>query len=205
VGPSVLHESVSKLSLAVQLKPDFGAAQLGVVSVFAATGSRRFQARGNPSGYFVFNELPSGNYVVQVRPQLFLDEDRPVTLPLVDPQGPVLKVQLKPKWFFPFVEGATLIRGSVRGPEGPVPGAVVKLRGSTLESRTGEDGRFVLCFPPAKEETLSTAGFMKAADGTTGFQLQVTHPGFHARSFSIKDIREGSVTTIRKAIELVHA
>jgi len=201
--PGVLYESVSKLSLAVQLMPDFGPKEVGTVSVFATDERRRFQAQGNPSGFFVFNGLPPGNYVVQVRPQLFLDEDRPVTLPLKG--SPVLKVLLKPKWHFPFSEGTTRLWGSVRGPDGPLAGALLKLRGSTLESRTGEDGRFVVCFPPAKEEMLSTSGFVKAPDGTTEFQLQVTHPGFHARTVSIKNIAEGTVTAAGKVIELVRA
>jgi len=205
VSSGVLNESISRLSLAVQLKLDFGLAEMGTITVLAMGESRRIPARRNPSGFFVFHGLPAGSYVVQVRPQLFLDEDRPVTLPLNAPQGPVLKVLLKPKWLFPFGAGATLMRGAVRGPVGPVPGAVVKLIGSPLESRTGEDGRFVLCFPPAKEEGVSAAGFVKAADGTTVFRLHVTHPRFRAKTVSMKDIRDGTAMTIRPEIELVPA
>lgn len=201
----MLHERVSKLSLAIQLKPEFPTEAVGSVGVFASGKGRRFQAQRNSSGFFVFNELPPGNYVVQVRPELFLDEDRPVSLPLKGAHGPVLQVQLKPRWRFPFAAGATLVRGSVHGPDGPVPAATVRLRGSALESRTDHDGRFVLRFPPAKEEALSSAGFMKASDGATVFQLSITHPDYRAKTVAVKDIAEGGLTTIRKVIELVRA
>src|SRR5262245_11896140 len=205
MSPGLLQQRVSKLSLAVQLKPEPIARALGTVEVSAAGAGRRFLAQLSPSGFFVFNELPPGDYLVQIRAQLFLDEARPVSLPLKGTHGPLLQVPLKPKWCYPFGAGATLVLGTVRGPDGPVPDATLKLGGSTLESRTDRDGRFVLCFPPAKEEALSAGGLVKAADGTSAFQLSVAHPGFHGKTVAVKDIVEGAVTTIRKAIELARA
>jgi len=111
-------------------------------------------------------------------------------------------VVLKPNWLYPFPARATLIRGQVEGAEGPVEEARVLLVNTVVESRTDRTGHFVLYFGPLTEVDLDNAGFVKAPDGTTSFQLGFSHAEYETKTLSISNIREQSTFILSTVVHL---
>lgn len=191
----LLEQQAGRLSLAVRLTDDFAPTDRPAGRISVAFKGQPWKAVRNLSGYHVFEDLPRGSFAVQIRSALYLDEDREVTLPHPTPSNPLLTVTLKPKWFYPFPAGATLVRGLVQEAGGiPVAAVVVKVTGSAPENRTSEDGRFVLYFKGVTEEQVTPPPgrrLLKASDGSTAFRLRFTHPDYRIKTTTIRDIEEG--------------
>lgn len=77
-------------------------------------------------GYYVFTDLPEGLYNVIVYSDVYLEEITAVNIADLDPKNPVINITLKPRVYYPFPEGATLVRLSLRGGNGlAIPAAPV--------------------------------------------------------------------------------
>lgn len=108
-----LERNLTTLSLAVQLVDDYAVAgePLGRVTVSLA-GSPRGAVR-NPSGYYVFTDLPAATHELVVEADFYLRETVSVTTGGL--QNLVKKIIVKPNSSYPFLSMATLIRGVVTG------------------------------------------------------------------------------------------
>jgi hypothetical protein len=79
-----------------------------------------------PGGYYIFTDLPEGLYNVKVYSDVYMEEATAINIAELDPKNPVIYVTLKPRVYYPFSEGATLIRLSLRDGNGlAVPDAPV--------------------------------------------------------------------------------
>ncbi len=70
-------------------------------------------------------------------------------------KSPIIKIHLKPRPEYPFPNNATLVKGMVKSNSGPIVDAIVKVEEHEVESKTVNNGVFVLCFEGIKEETVT--------------------------------------------------
>ncbi|MCK5057100.1 MAG: hypothetical protein KAT34_10620, partial [Candidatus Aminicenantes bacterium] len=102
-----------KLSMAVFLVDDYtGNQPIGGVKVFLE--GQDLKSVKNPSGYYLFLDLPGTKYRIRVISDHYFAETIPVKLSDLVTGQPVVDIRLKPKPSYPFPSGATLIRGMVR-------------------------------------------------------------------------------------------
>jgi hypothetical protein len=188
----LLDTLVTRLALAVKLRDDLtGGPARGLLAVTAAgrPGLR------NRSGHFVFLRAPTGTVTIAVSGERYLPETFPIALPRPDPRDPAIERALLPAWFYPFPAGSTLVTGRVTDTAGvAVPAAA--LTGVGRPTRTAENGRFAAYFRPLDEDDVVVVGterrrLVKASDGTTTFQLAVSHSAFQPRTVTITDLEEG--------------
>jgi len=69
--------------------------QNGQLNIFSERDIRSIK---NPSGYYIFNDLPSGTYIVDIEPELYFNEERKVCILEFDTTGPAAetkKIKLK--------------------------------------------------------------------------------------------------------------
>jgi hypothetical protein len=197
-------ERTARVSLAVQVADDFAprGRPLGEIAV-TLQGQHRAPVV-TPGGYRVFLELPAGPAVVDVRGRFYLDESRTVNVPLADRRNPLLTVTLTPRWSYPFPEGTTLVRGRVLDPDGSaLGGAQVELAGAGRQTRTSEDGRFVLYITGLSEEEVTTSGgrlLVRASGGGTAFSLRVRQAGFQEATVAIPQIEAGSTLRLAEPV-----
>ena len=112
-----VEKTTKKVSLAVRVIDDYtlrepvGRIKVGIKETLAGPVK-------NLSGYYVFTDLPPGNYVVVVASQYYFTGEEPVNTGVIDAKNPVLHVSLTPHSAYPFAGGAALIMGLVRGAAG---------------------------------------------------------------------------------------
>lgn len=119
-----------------------------------------------------------------VDPQVGLLYDYPdsASIRIPSPENFIIRVGLKPCPLYPFPSGTTLLRGTVKNTQGkPVAQADVELVGSTLNSKTTEDGDFVLYFP--------------AAQGDASTQIRITPEGDPPKTI-YGEIKKGGTTSL---------
>ncbi|HEX8921934.1 MAG TPA: carboxypeptidase-like regulatory domain-containing protein [Pyrinomonadaceae bacterium] len=124
--------------------------------------------------WFYLQPLPSGEWTDKF--------EREITLPMPDPQKPLVTVTFSPKASYPFPANATLVRGRViAGANGPgIPGAVVKSTyhqvdpkdndrtvSVNVETQTDSAGEYVLFFQklPGKTQPITVTA---TKDGKQG-------------------------------------
>jgi len=154
----------ARLSMAISLTDKYTNKQpIGKTSVSLKDES--YKAVKNPSGYYLFLDIPIKAYVIQVRSDFYFDENPPVTLSPIDPKSSmkeklkkiVQEIELEPNPAYPFPNGATLIRGIVTDQaENPVPNASVRIVEKGMATSTSEKGEYVFYFPP-----LTDSGIIK--------------------------------------------
>lgn len=193
--PMLAERIITKLSLAALPIDDFtGRQTIGEIKL--TLGEK--EATKNPSGYYVFLDLPPGNYKLKTQTQYYFDQEVDKTLPISISDGPSVPLILKPNPCYPFPERATLIRGTVKDIDGtPVSEAAVRIVGKEMESRTTEKGEFVLYFKTLKEQDIIKVNkkrYMKG-DGDKELQLQVTHPNYDIKMVSV-EAEEGKTTSV---------
>jgi hypothetical protein len=120
------------------------------------------KAPKNLSGYFLFNDLTPGTYTIRSEAEFYHPAEVTVDTTALDPKSPVLQIVLKPAPLYPFLWGATLLRGIVAN-GAPVDGAVVSVTGKSITTVTDKRGEFVLYFKGIKTETI-TVVIQKGAD-----------------------------------------
>jgi hypothetical protein len=200
------EQRVTRLSLAVRLEDELAPARRVVGEVTVSVQDRPWRPSRNPSGDFLFVDLPPGRITVRVAPALYLDESREVVLPLATPLAPVLTLKLEPSWRYPFPAGATLVQGLVRQVGGaPIAGATVTLTGGGTSSRSGPGGRFVIALTGLTEDDVSVVGgrrLVKAGASGTTFTATVQHPAYHPATTGIGEIEEGTRTVIAAPLVL---
>lgn len=181
------------MALAVRLSDDLTERTARGSIQVSSSGCLAFR---NPSGYYVFLRLPAGPAAISIAPAYYLPEKLAATIPAPDPLLPLVEQTLLPSWLYPFPAGSTLVAGRVLTPSGdPVAGATIEGVGRT--TRTGSDGRFVSYFRPLAEDDVAIVGtdrrrLVKAADGTTTHQLEVSHAAFNPTTVPVSELEEGS-------------
>jgi hypothetical protein len=144
---------ITTLSLAVWVMDDFTKNKpAGNIKVMIKDGERK--AFQNLSWYYLFTDLPAGNYTVAVEADLYFSEEVMVAVPCPDPKNPVIEITLKPRPAYPFPNNATLVKGLLSN-AGPVTNAAVKVIGKTIETITDERGEFILYFKGIKKEDIA--------------------------------------------------
>lgn len=151
------------LSLAVRLTDAFsGGRPVGRPRVRIA--ERDSAPIRTPGGHWVFLDEPAGSVTLEVDAgDRYFDETREgvdvVSLPdeSVDPRDPstlpVVDVELLPSPAYRFPAGLTRLRGRVEAADGtPIAGATLSVPGLAPETRSTDDGEFVLYFPDLGEE-----------------------------------------------------
>lgn len=109
-----LERKLTSVSLVIQLLDDYTAGEaLGRVSV--TIDGNRVPVR-NPSGYYVFTDLPATTHDVTVEAEFYLPET--VAVPSGAPHDLVTRITLIPNGAYPFSSAATLVRGVVNGAGG---------------------------------------------------------------------------------------
>lgn len=188
-----LEQTSSRLSLAVGLRDDFtGRQPIGEVRL--AVSDR--EGIKNPSGYYLFLDLPAGDFQLRVRAQYYFDQEVDITL--TPPGEPVSELILKPSPAYPFPERATLIRGMVGDTEGePVAGAAVRIKGREVASETTERGEFALYFKGLTEADIIKINGKRyvTGNGRQKLSLQVTHPSYPKKTAKI-EVEEGKTTFV---------
>ncbi|UCH97322.1 MAG: hypothetical protein JSV88_10840 [Candidatus Aminicenantes bacterium] len=193
----------TKLSMAVSLQDDYTEKPpIGSVEVFLI--GQEVKSVKNPSGYYLFLDLPGSEYQVRVETEYYFKKRTTVKLTELDPLNPVVRFKLKPKPSYPFSPGTTLIRGMVHGIDGKaVPGANVEIRGKNINNITTEKGEFVLYFKGLTEEDIIKEGnkrFVKG-NGRKKVRLIATHEA-KTGAKDLKEVREGETTVLVEPIVL---
>jgi hypothetical protein len=145
-------ESISRLSLAVWLTDEYTQSKpLYNVNVLIKEGN--IYPSKNPSGYYLFNDLPDGNYNLIIESEAYFYKNALITLPRPDLKNPSVEVILKPRPSYLFPDNSTLVRGMLSN-TGPIAEASVKVTGKAIETTTDERGEFALYFKGIKKEDI---------------------------------------------------
>jgi len=143
----------SNLAFAVLLIDEF--TQQGPAGhIVVKLKGRGAKAIKNPSGYFLFTDLPSGTYTASVESDYFFPVEETVDMSVLDAKNPVVQIVLKPNPGYPFPAGATLLRGVITN-AAPVEGADVSVTGKTITTVTDKRGEFILHFRGIKTEAVT--------------------------------------------------
>jgi hypothetical protein len=191
--PILAEQTLTKLSLAVLPIDDYTDKQ--PIGEIEFTLNEK-EAIKNPSGYYLFLDLPPGNYKLKAQSQYYLDWEEDKSLPVLG--EPSITITLKPNPWYPFPEGATLIRGMVKDADGkPVSEAVVRIIGKEIENSTTEQGEFVIYFKKLKEQDIIKVNKKRyvKGDGDQKLQLQVTYPNYNTKKVTV-EAEEGKTTSV---------
>lgn len=190
---------VTQVSLAVALVDAYtGERPIGRVRVFLRDLSQ--EGIQNPSGYFLFLNLPDGSYTLRVESEHYQDEELVINIPTSPPENPLVNMFLQPRPSYPFPPGATLMRGLVRDAAGnPITEAHAEVVGKNITNRSGERGEFVLHFGALKESDVikeNSKTFVKG-NGTKVITLRVEQPAYGSKSVQITGgVQEGTTTSV---------
>ena len=190
----------TRLAVAVWLVDDFtGKSPIGSVEVLLE--GLILKPVKNSSGYYLFLDLPGGEYQVRVKSDYYFDENETVILATLDPSNPVVEITLKPKPSYPFFPGTTLIRGRVLDADGnPVLGAQVEVRGKGITNQTTEKGELVLYFKGLKDEDLKDDKFIMI-DRRATVSLEATYESANV-IVEVGEVEVGKTTILEASIIL---
>jgi hypothetical protein len=185
----------TRLSMAISLVDDYTGKQPdGKVKVFLK--GKKIKSIKNPSGYYLFLDLPEEEYIIRVEASHYFEVEIPGKPAELDPLAPVLEVKIKPKPSYTFPTGATLIRGMVRDVhEKPVEDAEVEVVGIDVSNRTSEKGEFVLYFKALGEDNLVNKKFVKGIMGKK-LRLKATQ-GSKIGFMDLEQVEEGKTTVLQ--------
>lgn len=160
--------------LAVEVWDGFvGAPVSGIAGQGLAVWIGQYKPLRNLSGYFVFQDLPTGKFTLTASADYFFPLQMPLTVADVVKLGksPLLTVTLTPSPGYPFPSGATLLRGMARNKQGmAVQGAVITAAGTDAVTQTAANGEFVLFFRKLTQDRLET-------NAETGQRFLLTNGG----------------------------
>ncbi len=188
---------VTRVSLAAALTDSFTKGQpIGRVRVLLEELSR--EGILNPSGYFLFLNIPDGSYTLRVESENYLDEELSLSIPSSPPENPLLSVFLNPRPSYPFPPGATLIRGLARdATDRPVTDALIEVAGKNIANRSQENGDFVLFYSGLKENDIIKENGKKfvKGNGTKTVTLRANSSTHGTQTVAITEGVEESQTT----------
>jgi hypothetical protein len=150
----LINKRVSRLSFPVILKDDYsGSSPIGKVNQYLE--GRNETPIVNPSQYYVYLNLPTGDYTVLTNSEYYFPNSTPVPLHSIPIKDPV-KITLKPMPSYPFPEAETLVRGFVRDSSSmnPVKNAILSYKtiSRDFQTFTTGTGEFVLYFGGLKAD-----------------------------------------------------
>jgi hypothetical protein len=109
-----------------------------------------------------------------------------------------VSIFLQPRPSYPFSPGTTLIRGLVRDIVGdPVAEARVEIVGKNIETRSGENGEFVLYFGVLKETDIIRVNgkpFVKG-NGDQTITVRANHPSYGTVTITT-EVQEGTTAFV---------
>ena len=153
-----IESSTRKLSLAINLLDDYTSREV-VNNLDVSIKDSNVKAIRNPSGYYLFSDLPDDNYTVLVKGgDHYFDEENKVVKPDdLDELNPVIDLTLKPAPSYIFPSTATLIRGHLKDSGGGgIPRAVLRIKGFDALARTNDKGEFVIYLKGLKKNNIVT-------------------------------------------------
>ena len=111
-GKAILESDVTRLSLAVYLQDGFSKVEpIGRADVQISGLKKPLR---NPSSYYLFLDLPAGDYKLQARSDYYFDQDiGPIKIEAQGVKDPLV-ISLLPGPSYPFPPGETLVRGILR-------------------------------------------------------------------------------------------
>lgn len=196
----ILDETlVTRVSIAVMLIDGYtNERPIGRVHVLLKELSRSGML--NPSGYFLFLNIPADVYTLRVESEHYRDEE--FVWPTSPPEeNPLVRILL-PRPSYPFPPGATLIRGLVRDTSNnPVATARIEILGKNIESI--ENGEFVFYFRTLKEQDIITVNkkrFVKG-NGEQRITVQAQHPTY-GEATATTEAQEGKTAFVRLVCKL---
>ena len=192
--------TAKKLSMAVYPIDDYSNGGI-IGDVEISLKNQNVKPVRNPSGYYLFFDLSDGSYTVQVTNTIYYFDEENVNVNVqladLDAQNPVVNITLKPKPPYPFPSSATLIRGFLQDSQHKgVSGAVIKVRGSDIQTRTAENGEFVIYFrKPWKDHVTATEGKKLVKIHEENPVLEITHPDHRKKTKSVT-VTEGHTVSL---------
>ena len=194
----LIGSSTRKLSLAINLLDDY--TSRGVVNNLDVTiKDHTAKSIRNPSGYYLFFDLPDDNYTVVVKGgEYYFDEEKKAVKPDdLDEMNPVIDVTLKPSPSYHFPSTATLIRGHLKDSGGiGIPGAVLRIKGFDALARTNDKGEFVIYLKGLKKNNVVTVDgkvLVKVKGKDPVFEIK--HPD-HKNLTRTVEVMEGITTSL---------
>lgn len=139
-----LEQMYKRVSIAVCLTDDYAPGQpIGRINILIK--DRNISSIRNPSGYYVFTDLPAGVYGLVVESDYYFTEEIDVDTGALAPVSPVVNITLQPNSAYPFPGGSTSVRSVVRDSGGnAVQGAsvhaLIMLPEAAVKARVGQDG-----------------------------------------------------------------
>ncbi len=154
IGNEILESNITRLSLAVYLQDKFSkAGPVGRAEVQIPELKKK--PVYSPSSYYLFLDLPAGNYHLLVGSDYYFDQDvGPITIEAQGSKDPFV-IELLPRPSYPFPPGETLARGILRDTnQNPVPDARLSWNSDKVVCMTSEKGEFVIYFTGLTEEDI---------------------------------------------------
>lgn len=188
----------SKLSLAINLIDDYSPGEI-VGEVGVSLKGLVMNPVRNPSGYYLFLNLPENNYTVQVKGgEFYFDTGKENVNPTdLDKRNPVINITLYPTPSYPFPPTATLIMGRVQDSMGKgIPNAVLNVGESDIQARTTGKGDFVIYFKGLKKDDVTLIDGKKLVNinGKTPI-LEILHPDYGKKTISV-EVEERKITSL---------
>lgn len=189
------------VTMAVSLIDKYtGDKPFGAVSV--SLKGEAYKPVKNPSGYYVFLNIPVKTYIVQVRSDYYLDNDFTAILTPPKPgdtftdilQEITREIPLDPTPAYPFPNGATLIRGIVKNlADTPVPNASVTLVERALSTFTNKNGEYVFYLNNLTSSDISDGGFVETTTNSATTTMTISaQAGGAAASVMVDEVAEGA-------------
>lgn len=192
---------ITRLSKAVRLEDEYTEKPpVGQVEVLLA--AQGVKAVRNPSGYYLFTDLPAGVGDLGLRVEA---EHYFAVNTTADLSEPVVEITLKPAPSYPFPPGATLIRGIFLDTAGnPLPDARVEVLETNINTITTRRGEFVLYFKGLTVDDVFVENGKRYVQGKPGktFHLEIVkEPDTWTYNWEIGAV-EGMTTALKEPITL---
>lgn len=190
------EDATAKLSLAVNLI-DVLTNGRTIDNVEVSLKGKKIEPVKNPSGYYIFLDIPQDSYTVHVKGgEYYFDEEKDVKLSDQN-KNPIVNIILNPDPAYPFSPSATLIRGYLQTSKGiGIPEASLKVKGKDIETKTTEKGEFVIYFKDLKKDDVTIIdGKRLVKIKEKNPVLEIKHPDYKKKTKSL-EIEEGKTTSI---------
>ncbi|NOR49211.1 MAG: hypothetical protein GQ533_14415 [Methanosarcinaceae archaeon] len=194
----LIGSSTRKLCLAIKLLDDYTSSEV-VNNLDVLIKDHNVKPIRNPSGYYLFFDLPDDNYTVQVKggEYYFDEEKKTVRRDDLNELNPVIDIILKPVPSYNFPSTATLIRGHLKDSGGGgISGAVLRIKGLDAKTRTNDKGEFVIYLKGLKKNDVVTVdGKMVVKIKGKNPVFEIKHPD-HKNLTRTVEVVEGITTSL---------